>query len=177
MRHFVKIAECVDVIPLLNALSAREDLWNEHTIRTAHPDTAHADIDDILVWFNDLDGEIVNDIQTMPSRAWFELPQIRPLVFDLMRRVEATQLGRVIITRLPPGKCITPHVDGGAPATFYSRYQLALQSMPGALFESGGEVINFRMGEWWKVDNRVLHSVTNNSADDRIAMVVDVRLA
>ena len=36
---------------------------------------------------------------------------MRPIVFDLMRRIEAVSLGRVIITRLQPGGRIAPHAD------------------------------------------------------------------
>jgi hypothetical protein len=31
------------------------------------------------------------------------------------------------------------------------------------------------MGEFWWFDNRVPHSIVNNSADDRIMLVMDVR--
>jgi aspartyl/asparaginyl beta-hydroxylase (cupin superfamily) len=99
------------------------------------------------------------------------------MVLDLIHRVNGVQLGRCIITKLPPGGQITPHVDGGAPAEFYTRYQIALQSLPGALFHSGDETVNFRAGEIWWINNRVTHSVVNNSADDRIVCIVDIRSA
>jgi len=94
----------------------------------------------------------------------------RPLgdLFDL------TNFG-VNLTRLAPGAAIPAHIDDGAPATYYTRYQLALQSLPGALMKIGEEVVNFRMGEVWQIDNRTEHSVVNNSADDRIALIIDVR--
>jgi hypothetical protein len=47
---------------------------------------------------------VINDVQVIPYPAWQLLPQLRPIIFDLMRRVEAVQLGRVLITRLAPGK-------------------------------------------------------------------------
>lgn len=177
MRNFTKIAEGVDVIPLLNALAVHDDLWNENNLRSTHPLSPHQAVDDIWFWFNDPTDpeEVVDDLTVRPYRAWHEIPQVRPLVFDIMRRVEGVRLGRVLITRLPPGASIPAHTDQGAPATYYTRYQLALQCLPGALFESGGEVIQFRMGEWWLVNNRVEHSVTNNSADDRIVLIVDIR--
>lgn len=184
MKYFQKIAEGVDVLPLLHAAHRQADLWNENPIRTKHPGTAHANVSDILLRFNDVGAylksgdpkDIVNDREVLPCRAWDLLPQARAIVFDLMRRVEAVQLGRVIITKLPPGKEITPHVDGGAPATWYERYQVALQSLPGALFKIGDETVNFRAGEVWHVNNCILHSVHNNSADDRVVMIVDLRL-
>jgi hypothetical protein len=96
------------------------------------------------------------------------------MVLDLMRRVDGGRLGRVMITRLAPGDIIEPHIDQGAPAEYYSRYHVALQSLPGALNHSGNETVTYRMGEMWWFDNRAMHSVVNNSADDRIVIVMDV---
>jgi hypothetical protein len=137
-------------------------------------------VSDIWVFFNDIDPEAVakavDDKDVIPYPGWYVLPQVRPIIFDLMRRVEAVRLGRVIISRLAPGKQITPHVDGGAPATHYTRYQIALQSLPGCLFNAGGESVNMRTGDVWWFDNQQEHSVVNHSAADRIAMIVDLRI-
>jgi hypothetical protein len=180
MRHFLKIAGNVDTVPVLNALAINESLWNEVTIRTAHPASPHSQADDILVFFNEIPDDptsVIDDIQTRPYPAWPALPQLRSLVFDLMRRVEATQLGRVMITRLAPGARIAAHVDEGAPATFFQRYQIALQSNAGALFRIDDETVCFATGDAWWVNNRAEHEVINNSADDRIVLIVDLRIA
>lgn len=177
MRHFTKIADGLDVVPLLNALAQHDELWNQNTLRTTHPASPHQQTDDIWCMFNripDDPAEVVDDIAVIPYPAWSTLP-LRNLVLDLMRRVEGVQLGRVLISRLAPGKTIPEHTDQGAPATYYERYHLALQSLPGALNNSGGETVNYRMGEFWWFDNAVPHSIVNNSADDRIILVLDVR--
>jgi hypothetical protein len=178
MKHFQQIAAGLNVTPLMNAIQRQPELWDANPIRTQHPGTAHAEVSDILIWFNNLDQideGIIDDKEAVPFPAWGKLPQLRPFIFDLMRTVEGTRLGRVIITRLPPGKTITPHVDQGAPAAYYSRFQLALQSLPGALFHIGDETVNFRSGDLWFIDNETIHSVENFSADDRIVCIIDVR--
>ncbi|WP_198355711.1 aspartyl/asparaginyl beta-hydroxylase domain-containing protein [Sphingomonas sp. MA1305] len=175
MRHFLKIADSIDVVPLLSALAAKPDLWDENDLRTTYPNSPHQSVSDIWVMFNQLGEDVPNDIQAHPYRAWHELP-IKDLILGLMRRVNGVQLGRVIITRLPPGKTIAPHVDQGAPADFYSRYHIALQSGPGCVVRSGGETVQFSPGEAWWFDNRAEHSVTNNSAADRIVIIVDIRI-
>lgn len=180
MRHFVKIFEQMDVVPLLNALAAKSHLWNENNLRTNFPGSPHAECDDIWLFFNDVpedESAVVDDIAVHPYPAWHELSQARNLVFDLMRRVEGVQLGRVLITRLAPGKSIPEHADSGAPAEYYQRYQIALQSLPGCNFQIADEAVNFRMGDCWWIDNSAPHSVVNNSADDRLALIVDVRTA
>lgn len=178
MRNFLKIADGVDTIPLLNALMVNDDLWNSSPLRTMYPESPHHEADDILLWFNDLNQDpaaIADDKAVIPYPAWSRLPQARPIVFDLMRRVEGVQLGRVMITRLRPGGTIHPHEDAGAPAEFYSRYQLALQNGPGCLFHCGEEAAYFAPGSVWYFDNQKTHSVVNNSATTRLALIIDIR--
>jgi quercetin dioxygenase-like cupin family protein len=177
MRNFLKIADNVDVLPVVNALAVNADLWNQNTLRTDNPLSPHSEVDDIWVFFNDPKDPqaVINDIQTHPFPAWDRLHPIKDMILNLMRRVNGVQLGRVIMTRMKPGARIAPHVDGGAPATFYSRYQMALQCLPGVVFRAGDEVVEMRSGDVWWFDNTVEHEVINNSADDRIAMVVDIR--
>jgi hypothetical protein len=180
MQHFLRLADSVDITPVLRELATQPELWNANPLRTQHPGTAHADASDIWLWFNEIPTDssaVINDIQTIPYLAWTQLPSLRRIVLDLMHRVNGVQLGRCIITKLPPGGQITPHVDQGAPAEFYVRYQIALQSLPGALFHCEDETVNFRGGEVWWINNRVEHSVVNNSADDRIVCIVDIRSA
>lgn len=152
-------------------------MWNENTLRTSHPQTAHADADDIWLLFNRIPvnaAEVVDDTVVFPYRAWNELAHLRSLVLDLMRRVDGVRLGRVLLTRLAPGKRILPHADGGAPAQYFKRYQIALQSLPGCTFRSGDETVQFTSGSVWWFDNRIEHEVINNSADDRIVCIVDI---
>jgi hypothetical protein len=178
LRHFQKLADGINVVPLLNALAQRPDLWNEHNLRTTHPASPHLQTDDIWLLFNDIPDDpksVVDDCEVVPYRAWFEIPGVRQLVLNLMRSVDGMRLGRVLISRLAPGKTIPEHVDQGAPATYYKRYHLALKAEPGALNIAGGETVQYRMGELWWFDNSVPHSIVNNSADDRITLVMDVR--
>jgi hypothetical protein len=177
MKHFLKIADGIDTIPVLHSLKMNEGLWDENNLRTTHENSAHKEASDIWLMFNDVGQAeyVANDIQVRPYRAWDSLPIARSIVLGLMARLCGIQLGRVIITRLKPGAKITPHIDQGAPATFYSRYQVALQSLPGANFRIEDEVVNFRSGEIWWINNRAEHEVINNSADDRIVMIVDIR--
>lgn len=178
MRHFLRLAENIDVLPILHELKVNADLWDQNALRTTHHLSPHNDVSDIWLWFNELKedvAEAIDDLQTYPYAAWSRLPTLRRLVLDLMHRVDGVQLGRCIVTKLPPGGIIDPHVDQGSPAEFYSRYQIALQSLPGALFKIEDEVVNFKSGEVWWINNRAEHAVLNNSADERIVCIVDIK--
>lgn len=182
MKNFLKVADGIDVIPLLAAIQMHPELWNQNTLRTEHELTPHKEVSDIWIRFNDLEpykqtGDIATVVDEHES-IWYPAASVLPvrgLIFDLMRRFEAERLGRVIITRLPPGKQIDPHEDGGEHAKYYKRFHLLLQSLPGALFHCEDETVNMRTGECWWFNNGLTHSVVNNSADDRITMIVDIK--
>ncbi len=177
MNNFQLIASNVDVAPLLNAIRRQPELWDQNTLRTTHPGTSHGEVNDIWLRFNECKNavEVVDSTECVNYPPMFALPQARPLIFALMNRVEGERLGRVIITRLPPGGKITPHIDEGTPATYYDRYHIVLHSMPGVMFRAGDEAVNMLSGQVWWFNNNAEHEVVNNSDDDRITMIVDIR--
>lgn len=179
MRNFLKLATNVDVSGLLAALARHPELWNVNSLRTLYPGTPHSEVDDIWIRFNALPDVTMESVLDDHESTWYPavhvLPQVRPLLFALMRQVEGERLGRVLITRLRPGARIAPHVDGGRHAEYYSRHHVVLQGLPGSLFRAGDETVCMQTGEVWWFDNSKEHECTNNSADDRIHMVVDIK--
>lgn len=179
MRNFLKIADGVDVLPLLMALKANPQLWDENRLRTTHPGTPHTQVHDIWLRFNALvDTDVAGAMDEHESINWpamAALPQARSIIFSLMARVEGERLGRCLITLLPPGATIAPHVDGGSHAAYYERYHIVLQSQPGSVFRAGDETVQMQCGEVWWFDNAQEHEVINNSGDDRIHLIVDIR--
>lgn len=179
MNNFQRLATGVNVIPLMNAIIRDSALWNQNTLRTQHPGTAHAQVDDIWLRFNEIEEDellkVADDTECVNYPAWWALPQARDLIFNLMRVVEGERLGRVLVTRLRPGARVTPHCDGGAPATYYDRFHIVLHSRPGCVFRAGDEHVNMLTGEVWWFDNTKEHEVVNDSDDDRIHLIVDIR--
>lgn len=188
MKNFQQLAAGVDVGPLMHALQRQPDLWNRHTWRTKYAGTPHADVSDIWLRFadekatadtNDL-SKVVEDTRPVWYPEIHSLPQVRPIVFDLMRRVEAFELGRLLITKLPPGGRILRHSDATGAYTDQTdgaRYHIVLQGMPGSLFHAGDETVCMRTGEVWWFNHLAEHAVENNSKDDRIHLLVDTRNA
>lgn len=177
MQNFQKIGSGLDVVPALNAIMRQPDLWNADKLRTTFPDSPHREVDDIWIRFNEITDKhkIIDDCEAINYEAFFLLPQIRGLVFGLMAYVEGERLGRVLITRLKPGGRIYPHADEGAPATYYDRFHIVLNGLPGSIFRIEDEQVRMATGETWWVNNRLEHEVINNSADDRIHLIVDIR--
>jgi hypothetical protein len=75
--------------------------------------------------------------------------------------------------RIPPAEKAFPNRI--PPAVYFKRYQIALKALPGVIFRAGEEQIFMAPGEIYWFDNTIEHEVVNNSADDRISMVVDIR--
>ena len=188
MRNFMLVANGVDVRPLMLALNNHPELWNQHTWRTTYAGTPHADVDDIWIRYSSLDATAdVNDVSKVTNDTkpvWYpalkDLPQCRQLIFDLMRVVEGFSLERVVISRIKPGGRILPHSDATGSYTDQDdgrRFHIVLQGLPGSMFRAGDEQVNMLTGQVWTFNHLVDHEVVNNSADDRIHLLVDIRTA
>lgn len=104
-----------------------------------------------------------------------EIPGVREVCDALMDYLGGTQLGGVLITKLPAGQEIHPHTDGGWHATYYDKYFLPIKNEPGAefCFEEGSIIAT--PGEVYAFRNDVVHWVENNSTEDRIAMIICIK--
>ncbi len=183
MRYFHKIAEGVQVGALAHAVTRNGHLWNENTFRTTFPNTPHAGVDDIWLRFSDPEkctttSNIIGDDKPIWWPAAQLFPEAKPIILDLMRGTSAYELGRVLITRLPPGGRILGHRDDAGDYVNLrdiARYHVVLQGLPGSLYHCGNETVCMRTGEIWWFNAHELHAVENNSVDDRIHLLVDVR--
>lgn len=179
MKNFLQIGAGLDVIPLLLALQNHPELWNADRVRSTFDESPHSEVDDILLRFSDTkSADVGNQLLCYSMPAMAILPQARPLIYWLMARVEGDLLGRVMITKLAPGKRIYPHSDTlGLYANTMNRFHIPLQAGPGCIFRAGDEQVTMRPGDAWDFNAHAEHSVTNNSADDRIHLIVDIRVA
>lgn len=184
MRFFHKHAEGLNVQPIVQQLVRNPDLWNADRFRTTFHDTPFAEVDDILLRFSDTskcltDGPAMGDMTPIwlpPSKV---LSTVKPLVLALMASVNAYELGRLIISRVRPGGKILAHADKDAEyvdTCDRARYHVVLQGLPGSLYHCAYETVCMRTGEVWWFNAHEVHSVENNSADDRIHLMVDVRI-
>ena len=177
MRNFLLMATGVDVSKVLHDITTTPGIWNRSDVRRA-PHGQNRDVDDILLRFQE-GGATYEDIigagKLVNYPAFTEMPSIRPIVFGIMRQVEGLDLGRVIITRLPPGKTIPAHTDEyGVYVKGRKRYQVVVQCLPGVVFRCGDEQVQMKTGEVWWFNPMLEHEIVNNSADDRIVLIVDV---
>jgi hypothetical protein len=186
MRNFHRTLQGVNTIPLLHAIVRQPELWNQNTFRTKYTGTPHGDVDDIWLRFSDVDkvkdltdvSQVIDD----PGSVWYpavaKLPQAKALVLDLMRLVDGHQLERLLVTRMKPGSKIARHADAGGVYVEQGnigRYHVVLQGLPGSMFICGNEQVCMLTGEVWWFNAHQEHEVINNSADDRIHLLMDVK--
>jgi hypothetical protein len=184
VRYFQKIAEYPDEARRLRAeLDEHPELWGQFGWRKQSLE-AHRQMTDIWVRFNrpELAGkpEFVGEHDSIWYPAFDKLRSLRHIIFPLMCEVEGERIGGVLITRIPPGEGIAPHVDRSWHVEYYDKFYVSLQSAPGAKFichgpDGAGEVLEPKPGECWRFDNRLWHSVRNDSAEDRITLIVCIR--
>lgn len=177
----------VPVDALMHAVMRRQDLFNQNTFRTTFPNTPHVDVDDIWIRFSDPEKcstttKVIGDDKPIWYPALEALPEVKPLIRGLMHQVGAYELGRVLISRVKPGGQILAHRDNEGEYVLtpdIARYHVVLKGLPGSLYHCGEdgerETVCMQTGEVWWFNAHKLHSIQNNSEDDRVHLLVDVR--
>lgn len=189
MRNFMKLASNAAVAPLLLALHRFEKshgIWKADTYLRDYPQGPFGDTESVILRFPPRSVHETEEAlkaheasfdqhENVDQPVFKMLPEARPLIFGLMASVQGERLGRVLINKLRPGGCVYPHRDTEAHAKYWDRHHIVLQSSPGVSFRAGTESVYMAPGDVWWFDNSEEHEVINNSADDRIHMIVDIR--
>jgi quercetin dioxygenase-like cupin family protein len=161
-----------------------ESAWNQHPYRRLMPGSPHREADDIILRFQQPARErsiydhrtTADDLETVPYEAWWSMRETRALVYRLMKAMPASRLGRVVVTRLKPGKQIHMHADDGANAAYYDRFQICVSANNQTRFIVKERSYVFQPGEVWWFDNQVTHGVVNAGDTDRITIILDMRV-
>lgn len=183
MKNFQFIPPLIDVFPLLVEIKQNSDLWDDNPERRTTKGTSHSEMKDIWIRYNDKKNYDANNPSKFVAQhfpvwypAWYKLPSLRPIVMGLMRRLEGTHLGGILITKIPPGGVIHPHADKGWHPEFYkTKIYVVLESNPQCANYCGGDSVVMAPGEAWYFDNTVTHSVVNEGISDRITLIVSMR--
>jgi quercetin dioxygenase-like cupin family protein len=183
MQNFLKIADRVDVLPLQLALQRQPELFGRRGQRQYVPNSPHVGMTDIWVRYNDCrpfeQSGSWSKFNDPHDAVWYPesaaIPEVRPLVFDLMARVQGERLGGVLITKLPPGGRIESHVDSGWHAGYYDKYYVAVKAPSKSYFGFPDGQIDGRDGDVYWFRNDVPHWVVNDSDDERISMIVCIK--
>lgn len=179
MKHFLQIASGIDVMPVAIALQMQPELWNMHNERKDFDNSSHVGTSDIWVRYNDPKNLALGyeaytaEHESVWHPAYAKLPQLRPIIFGLMARCEATRLGGVLITRIPPGGHVLPHADAGwHPEKYNMKVYVPILTNPHVVNRVMDEKIVMAPGDAWYFDNTVEHEVTNQGTAERVTLIV-----
>lgn len=174
MSHIRLMTSGVVVSPLLWALREHPEFWDENTGRTEHPDSPHHGLSDIWVRWA---APGVDGSQPHES-VWYPCADILPvkyIVAPLFEFVGGSELGGVLITKIPAGKACRPHTDPGWHARYYEKFAVQLDSAPGQAFCFEEDQLVSKPGDVYWFDNSHKHWVVNESPYDRVTMIVCIR--
>lgn len=180
MRNFFLLGRGINVVPLAVEILRQEHLWREDTYLRDYPQGPFQDVETIFLRFPPASvTELERSTKDQHECVWMDgalhLPAARPLIFALMGQVQGERLGRVMVNRIRPGGRIFPHADTPAHAEYWDRFHYVVMAAPGVKFRCGEEAIEPMTGELWWFQNALEHEVVNNSAVDRIHLIIDVR--
>ena len=181
MRSIRHLASGYDVAALAAQLAAHPEAWNRHTMRTDAYQTPHKAVDDIWVRYNDW-ANFHGDPQAFNAEhesSWYPVIAVLPEAWSLARRVMrdvgGARLGGVLITRIPPGGEVAPHIDTGWHAGYYEKFAVQIASNERQAFCFEDSELRPLPGDLYTFDNSRLHWVTNDSDESRITLIICIR--
>lgn len=181
MKNFARVPGQFDPTEALAQLDANPSLWGRNPERIAVEGSPHAQSQDIWVRFRD--PSVLHEPADYGAPhwavwypAWHVLTALHPVVFALASDVRATYIGGILITRIPAGAAILPHIDRGwHPDTMDTKAYLVLRANEDCINRCGDEAVIMRPGEAWVFRNDITHSVENHGETERIAVIVTMR--
>jgi hypothetical protein len=170
MSFSFKMCGNIDVTQLKDNLTGLN--WGEHTIRQnlgVHKNTETLEV----IW--DFDSLQTNKIGKIHSN-YYKLDMESFL--EKMKPIYESNYGegyfiRVLIVKLKANTNIEPHVDNGYSLMTAKRTHIPIITNSKVTFTVDGEIKYLKEGEIWEINNSKVHSVDNNSDEDRIHLIID----
>jgi hypothetical protein len=172
------ISSGFEVVELVRQLQ-NPGVWNRYPVRLYGP---HSKLSDCWVRYNaweNYDPQNPGAFNEPHEAAWYpvvnDIPAVVPLVFDVMREVEAEHLGGVLITKIPPHELCKPHKDAGWHAREHEKFAVQLQSNDKQAFCFEAKELRTKPGDLFTFDNSRLHWVVNDSDEPRMTLIISIR--
>ena len=176
---FKKIDLTVHTSKAKDFLLSDHGLWDQHNNRRTFNGSPHSEMVDIWARFGDVSGGDFSILGREHDSVWYPsadlIPDIKEIAFQVMSSVNGERLGGILITKLPAGGMIKPHVDSGWHAEYYEKFYVAISNPKGSYFCFENDRIDAKDGDCYWFRNDVLHWVENRSDEDRIAMIVCIK--
>jgi hypothetical protein len=130
-------------------------------------------IDDIWVRF----AEDYRDSYKQHDAVWYDVAKVLP-VEALANEVLSFfpgKLGGILITRVPAGKMVLPHTDGGWHAANFHKIGVSVAANHQQAFCFDETFLRTEVGDAFWFDNSKSHWVQNVSDEDRITCIICIQ--
>jgi hypothetical protein len=178
MSPILKLDLQLDVEDAATYMTMTEE-WDRYKYRTMSNTSPHREASDIYARFGRLDDPKVAADEPFVAEWYNDDPLItyilEPLVQQVYDFVGGESLGGVLVTKIPAGKKVYPHIDKGWHATAHSKYCVCIAANQDQVFCYHEEGLRSNTGDCFFFDNSQSHWVENNSLVDRISMIVCVK--
>jgi hypothetical protein len=146
MKNFFRLAQGVNMTPLMVQIQRQPELWKADTYLRDYPQGPFEDVETIFLRFPPASvTELERSQKDQHECVWMDgalhLPAARALIFSLMTTVEGERLGRVMLNKIRPGGRIFPHADTPVHAEYWDRFHYVVASSPGVNFRCGEEQV------------------------------------
>lgn len=176
MSNFLKLAQGINITPIALQVASNTHLWSQERIgkiwKEQFPDL---EIQEIMLRYTRTLSR--DDLQCLWEPPATVLSEAKALAIQLCALHKADQVGRVMLTRLPPRRSIPRHADTeGDYCSYYTRFHVPIASEPGVRFFCGDEFVEMTPGDLWWANIRLPHSIVNDSVADRIHLTIDLHI-
>jgi hypothetical protein len=165
----------------LRDIKLHPHFWNKYRARAMAYNSPHTKMSDMWLRYNNyqnFNGDLVEFNREHVS-VWYDeahkMPSVMNLVFQVYNYVQGRQLGGVLLTKIPPGGKVEPHVDSGWHASYYEKFAVQLMGNEWQSFRFEGYSLSAQPGELYTFDNSRTHWVTNDSDEDRMTLIICVK--
>lgn len=184
-KMFHRVVQNLNVDRINRQLEENAHLWNERPFRTGYSTSPFAMTSDIWVRYRPIEELKTADDYLQPHQAvfyptWDILTELKPYVVLFQKLAGARELGGILLTKKPPGSAIPPHSDKGSWHAEYMDAKIWLTlSGPdeGCVHTCEDESVVMKPGEAWTFNNLLPHSVSNQSSQDQVTLIVCMRSA
>lgn len=167
-----------DTTPAYAQILAHPEAWDTVPMRREHPQSPHRETSDCWLRYNPLrnyHGD-VREFNAEHDAEWYPeaaiLTECRSLAERVCADFEVDKLGFVLLTRIPAGKQVYPHIDQGWHAHYYEKFCISIRANAEQAFHFADCSLTSRSGDLFTFDNSFPHWVTNKSADERLSLIV-----
>ena len=174
--NFVRIAEGLNVEPLLKLLDAKPELWKEIQHSQYFTGSPHKDTESIYVR-----GPLKMTVYYVlwdtgsydyPSMEYLKEALV-PLMQPVLKKLNVKDMGRLLIVNLKPSGHVKKHNDQGAYADHYARFHLVLKTNQWCSQTCGEQKQKFEAGEVWWFNHKKDHTADNVGTTDRVHIIFD----